>query len=308
MKDALDKPFGDIFQPDDEGLAAKAGHPPAPFVETGGSGGALLFTAPHAGRHYPPELLSRTRLSIERLRRLEDPLIDVLIGPAAAAGTTTIAGTYARAWIDLNRRETEMDARQMTPAPPAHADHRSPRVSAGLGLVPRTAGDGRPIYDQLLPLEAVTARIRQVHRPYHHRIAQVLAEKHARNGIAMLCDMHSMPSLPPSQAADVVIGDRHGRTCGSWLTDAAHNWLTENGLRVTRNQPYAGGHGVERHGSPANAVHALQFEFDRRLYLNLDNVSLNAHAMSLSMIIAGLAAMLHGLLAGAADAHRLAAE
>ena len=308
MKDAWVKSFSDIFQPDDQELAAKAEHPAAPFVETGDNSGALLFAAPHAGRHYPPELLSRARLPMEKLRRLEDPLIDVLIGPAAAAGTTTIAGTYARAWIDLNRRETEMDARQITPAPPAHADHRSPRVSAGLGLVPRTAGDGRPIYDRLLPLEAVTARIRQVHRPYHRRIAQVLAEKQASNGIAMLCDMHSMPSLPPSQAADVVIGDRHGRSCGGWLTDAAHGWLEENGLRVTRNQPYAGGHGVERHGSPADARHALQFEFDRRLYLNPDNVSLNADAASLSVIIAGLAAMLRGLLAGAADAHRLAAE
>src|SRR3546814_19269301 len=85
--------------------------------------------------------------------------------------------------------------------------------------------------------------------------------------------MHAMPSLPAAQAADIVIGDRHGRTASPWLVDAVTGWLTQHGCRVTRNLPYAGGYGVEQHGQPANAIHAIQIEIDRRLYLEADGMT-----------------------------------
>lgn len=308
MKDARSRSDSQGFLGGPERLDAVIGHPETPFIETGAADkGALLFSAPHAGRFYPPELLDRAKVSVARLRRLEDPLTDILISRATAAGVTGIAGAYARAWIDLNRRETEVDARQITPPPPAHSDHRSPRVSAGFGLIPRTTGDGRHIYDRLLPLEAVATRIREVHRPYHARIAALLAEKKACHGIALLCDMHSMPPLPAGQASDVVIGDRHGQTCAAWLTAAVQEWLTGKGLRVTRNLPYAGGHGVERHGNPANGIHAMQLEFDRRLYLNDDGLTPNAEADALTVVIAEMAAMLSHLVEEAGG-FNLAAE
>jgi N-formylglutamate amidohydrolase len=34
------------------------------------------------------------------------------------------------------------------------------------------------------------------------------------------------------------------------------------------NAPYAGGHILDRHGRPAEGVHAIQMEFDRTLYLD----------------------------------------
>jgi hypothetical protein len=42
------------------------------------------------------------------------------------------------------------------------------------------------------------------------------------------------------------------------------------GFRVARNAPYAGGHITERHGRPADGIHALQLEIDRSLYLAPD--------------------------------------
>ncbi len=289
-------------------IAARIGHPSEPYAESGGLNDCpLLLSIPHSGRYYPAELLQCARPPIEQLRFLEDPLVDLLVADAAAQGIPFVSGNYARAWIDLNRRETELDARQISPSPPAHIDHRSPRVAAGLGLIPRTIGNGRQIYDKLLPLETVSQRIREVHRPYHERITTRLAAMKARHGVALLCDMHSMPSLPAPQAADIVIGDRHGQTAAPWLTDLIAEWLTQQGYRVTHNLPYAGGHGVERHGRTANAVHALQLEFDRRLYLKSDRLTLNENAGAIKALIAGLGMMLREVL-DTASGHRLAAE
>ena len=39
------------------------------------------------------------------------------------------------------------------------------------------------------------------------------------------------------------------------------------GFEVGLNEPFAGGHVVERHGDPARNIHALQIEIDRSLYL-----------------------------------------
>src|SRR3546814_8677357 len=78
---------------------------------------------------------------------LEDLLVDHLIEEAVGRNVHTITNNYARAWIDLNRRETELDPRQLSPRPAAHIDQRSPRVVAGLGLIPLTSGSGRALYD-----------------------------------------------------------------------------------------------------------------------------------------------------------------
>ena len=40
------------------------------------------------------------------------------------------------------------------------------------------------------------------------------------------------------------------------------------GFEAGLNDPFAGGHVVERHGGPARGVHALQIEIDRRCYLD----------------------------------------
>ncbi len=40
------------------------------------------------------------------------------------------------------------------------------------------------------------------------------------------------------------------------------------GFQARLNDPFAGGHVIERHASPARGVHALQIELDRRCYLD----------------------------------------
>jgi N-formylglutamate amidohydrolase len=40
------------------------------------------------------------------------------------------------------------------------------------------------------------------------------------------------------------------------------------GFDAGLNDPFAGGHVIERHARPARGVHALQIELDRRIYLD----------------------------------------
>ena len=73
--------------------------------------------------------------------------------------------------------------------------------------------------------------------------------------------------MPPSKGADVVLGDRFCRSAAPWLTAEAVALAKDAGFTCEANDPFAGGHILDRHGSPQGAVHAIQIEIDRGCYL-----------------------------------------
>ena len=74
---------------------------------------------------------------------------------------------------------------------------------------------------------------------------------------------------PPAPGVpQIVFGDRHGRTCDSWLTREAMAIAKNAGFSAGLNDPFAGGHIVERHARPARGVQAIQVEIDRAAYLD----------------------------------------
>ncbi|MFP5330650.1 MAG: N-formylglutamate amidohydrolase, partial [Alphaproteobacteria bacterium] len=103
------------------------------------------------------------------------------------------------------------------------------------------------------------------YRPYHQAIEDQLGLLLDRHGCALLLDCHSMP---PSRARPIVFGDRFGRSAAPWLTAAALELAEKCGFSAACNDPFAGGHILDRHGRPDKGIHALQIEVDRRLYLN----------------------------------------
>lgn len=225
----------------------------------------LVIAVPHAGRDYPDALRAATRLPLDLLEPLEDRHAEQLLGGLADSGAAIFVASRARAWIDLNRSPRELDADMVRPAP---ADSLpSARVRGGLGLVPRRVAGAGDIYRAPLALSDVVARIEADHAPWHAAIAAALAEARARFGIAILIDCHSMPPLPPG-GAQIVLGDRFGRSASDALLAVAEHACARAGVAVTRNAPYAGGYTLERHGRPAESIHAVQLEFCRTLYLD----------------------------------------
>jgi N-formylglutamate amidohydrolase len=237
-----------------------------------GASTPLVIVVPHAGRHYPEALLQASRLPRSALETIEDRHADLLVTDAVANGAVAIVARIARAYIDLNRDEREIDPAILANPPAPGRLLRSPKMTGGLGVIPSRIAAGGTIWNQPLSAEEYESRLATAHRPYHAAIASALADAHARHGIAILLDCHSMPPLwrvpgqPP--AAQIVIGDRHGKSAAQRFVVATAATIAAAGLPVARNRPYAGGHTLDRHGAPRQGYHAVQIEIDRTLYLD----------------------------------------
>lgn len=243
----------------------------SPFYRTGPQRPAspVVISVPHAGRAYAPDLLRQARVPLAVLEALEDRLVDRLVWRAVAAGATAVIATVPRAEIDLNRDEREVDAAMVAPPPPLAALLDTVRVRGGLGLLPaRIAGVGA-LWRGRISRDELNRRVASVHRPFHDAVAQALAAARQTFGIAILLDCHSMPPrVDGGPAASIVFGDRYGTSIGAELLEASMEAARTRGFTVAANDPYAGGHVVERHGRPANGIHAVQMEIDRSCYLN----------------------------------------
>lgn len=225
----------------------------------------VILSVPHAGRHYPQSLLDAARVPWAVLQRLEDRHVDQLSNAAVAAGFTVVVAQFARALIDLNRGEEEWDGQQVHDAlPPASPNQR---VRAGLGLVPVRLHPYGELWRGRLNQVELERRLSEVHRPYHSQVADLLAAARRQFGGAVLLDLHSMPTQAGGEP-HCVLGDRYGLTASAELADALLALAQGAGLIATRNSPYAGAHGIERHSNPSQGVEAVQVEFDRALYLD----------------------------------------
>ena len=68
--------------------------------------------------------------------------------------------------------------------------------------------------------------------------------------------------------ADVVPGDRDGKSCAPALSSFVARHFESNGFSVRANDPYKGGYITAHHGRPAENIHAIQIELRRDLYMN----------------------------------------
>jgi N-formylglutamate deformylase len=230
----------------------------------------FLFASPHSGRSYPASLLENTRLDATTLRRSEDAFVDELFAGVVKLGAPLLAAQFPRAFLDVNRSSTELDAGMFDAPLKVPVDAPSPRVTAGLGVIPRIVRDGAEIYRGKLDTGEADARISRLYQPYHQALAKLIAETHARFGVAVLIDCHSMPSA--LSVPDIVLGDRYGASAAASLTARAETAFVREGFSVVRNTPYAGGHTTVLHGRPGLGCHALQIEVNRALYLDEEKI------------------------------------
>jgi len=257
---------------------------------------AAVFTSPHSGASYPADFLATADLDPMAIRSSEDAYVDRLFASAPDYGAPLLAATLPRAYVDLNRSAEELD-----PSLIAGAQRRgaNPRVSAGLGVIPRVVAEGRPIRSGKIPLREALTRLRVGYHPFHDKLSDLLDDQRARHGKALLFDCHSMPRDALSSAPlvrgrrpDIILGDRFGAACGRWLIDAAAGLFADAGFVVARNAPFAGGYITQHYGRPSRGVHALQIEIDRAIYMDERSVQPNDQfddvAARLRDVVAGL--------------------
>jgi len=234
----------------------------------------FVFASPHSGRRYPASLLERSRLDATTLRRSEDAFVDDLFAGVVGLGAPLLAAHFPRAFLDVNRSMAELDAGMFSGALGVPVDTPSPRVAAGLGVIPRIVRDGAEIYRGKLDSREAGARLTEFYKPDPQALATLREETRAHFGVAVLIDCHSMPSA--LSVPDIVLGDRYGASAGPQLTARAEAAFVREGFSVARNTPYAGGHTTTLHGRVAAGCHALQIEINRALYLDEDRIAKRA--------------------------------
>lgn len=247
---------------------------------------AVMLSVPHAGRLYPPDVVRRARAPFAVLRTLEDRHADALALPLAAQGFAVMVAHVPRAVIDLNRDEDEWDTQLVHDALPTTPP--SSRVRAGLGLVPVRLHRFGALWHERIGVAEVEARLAAVHRPWHRQLGTMLEATRNAHGAALLVDLHSMPQQPDA-GPQLVIGDRYGQTAAPELVELLLGIAEGSGLRVARNAPYAGAHGIARHGRRGSGVEALQIEIDRSLYLDAAQEPVPSAVAALSALLSTMA-------------------
>lgn len=267
----------------------------------------FIFASPHSGRLYPPSFVGASRLSPLFLRRSEDAYVDELFQAAPAFGSPLLTARFPRAYVDVNRAATELDA-QMFDAPlPLDVDAPGPRVAAGLGVIPRVVRDGVEIYRSKLDPVDAAERLARLYRPYHEALAGLVDERVRLFGCAVVVDCHSMPSVPAGPA--MVFGDCHGTSISPALLRHIERSFEDNGFSTARNTPYAGGYTTHLYARRESGVHAVQIEINRNLYLDEDRIEkAERFADVRTRITAALSQVLRFDSAGLRPQHPLAAE
>ncbi|MCW8087633.1 N-formylglutamate amidohydrolase [Sabulicella glaciei] len=244
--------------------------PPFTLMRPARQEAPVVLVSAHSGRRYPVEFLQAARLDPLALRKSEDAFVEELLAAAPELGLPLLAAEFPRAFCDANREPWELDPGMFDTPLPHWVNSASPRVGAGLGTIARIVASGEPIYRRRLSFEEAERRVRGCWEPFHAALLALIGETQSRFGSCLVLDCHSMPSqaLPGTPAPEIVLGDAHGTAANPRAVRHVETSLQRLGFRVRRNDPYAGGYITRRYGRPREAVHVVQIELARSLYMD----------------------------------------
>ncbi len=249
-----------------------ATHPPFSISAPSVQRLPYILNSPHSGRYYPDRFLAMSRLDTIGIRRSEDSYVEELFCGGVGLGIPLLAANFPRAYLDVNREAWELDPRMFSEQLPPYVNSRSARVAGGLGTIPMVVGEGRNIYSSKLPFDEAVQRINAYYKPYHAQLRQLVMATRQKFGHAVLVDCHSMPSTvrvgENGLRPDFIVGDRFGTSAAAAISRHAISLLRDAGYTVAHNKPYAGGFITEHYGRPANAIHAIQLEVNRAIYMD----------------------------------------
>jgi N-formylglutamate amidohydrolase len=254
----------------------------------------VIFSSPHSGRDYDPQFLRQSVLDMRAIRSSEDAFVDQLFATAPDHGAPLLAARAPRAFIDLNRAPDELDPSVIEGI--ARAPH-NPRISSGLGVIPRVVAAGQSIYRGKMPLAEAEQRLRHYWHPYHDMLRQLLDDTLHQFDEAVLIDCHSMPheaieahGRAGRPLPEVVLGDRFGAAASADVMDLVEAAFSGAGLRVVRNAPFAGAYIAQTYGRPTRNQHVVQVEIDRALYMDEATVTPRADFHQFRMVMADVVA------------------
>lgn len=254
------------MEPRPKDLSTARGEPSLTRPE--GVDSPVVVEVPHACTWLDPESLAHTTAPARSIARDADLYVDELAADTPTTGATLVTAGVSRLVVDLNRAPHEYD--ELTAEGGLREAH--PR-----GVLWRLTTDGDPVIAGRLSRGEVERRLARFHRPYHALLRRLLEEKRERFGFAVLLSAHSMPSqarplrVRPGEDLDpleVVPGTRGGTSAHAMIARTTELVARASGLSVRHDDPYRGGFITASMGRPAEAIHAIQVEVARRLYMD----------------------------------------
>jgi len=220
--------------------------------------GPILLALPHTGAFVPADIATRLNANGRALADTDWHIDKLYRG--LRADLTVVRATFHRYVIDANR------------APDGASLYPGQNTT---GLVPLTDFDGAPLWTT--PPDAAEAARRRAafHAPYHAALAAEMARIHARHGIAILYDAHSIRSRIPylfdGILPDFNIGTNDGAACAAPLAEAvAAICARAPGYTSVTNGRFKGGWTTRHYGRPAQGWHAIQMELAQSTYLDTE--------------------------------------
>ena len=239
----------------------------------------VVFALPHSGRDYGVSFLNQSILDQLSIRSSEDAFLDQLIDGIEKYGAPKIIANAPRAFIDLNRSTDELDPALISGI---KNNIKNPRISSGLGVIPRVVSHGKEIYRGKLSFEQAQSRIKYYWKPYHTDLSNLIQRSQSVFGQSLLIDIHSMPHEAVSTQSsfikppEIVVGDRFGMSSDPEFTNLVISILKQHEFKVAKNTPFAGAFITKHHGKVKKRIHALQLEIDRSLYMDEEKISPNS--------------------------------
>lgn len=228
----------------------------------------IILSVPHCGTAFPDELKNEYKPTLRQAPDDTDWFVHRLYDFGMEMGITMIHANYSRWVIDLNRDPESK---------PLYSDGRI--ITA---LCPTTTFFGENIYvDERRVVESseVRRRVDAYYKPYHQKLAELIAEKKRKFGKVLLWDCHSIRQLVPTiykeKFPDLILGNADGTSCSQALIDTAVTSLQQGDYSFSHNHPFKGGYITRHFGKPSENVHALQLEMSKCMYMDDAEVAYN---------------------------------
>ena len=233
----------------------------------------LILTLPHSGQVFPEEFFELTNLSKEDLRSNEDLFMDELLMPLQDENIAILKMNIARAFIDVNRDQIELDEKMYFDYPADKIIFENSRCRSGYGLIHRVNSFSKPIYFKPISYAEVQKRIKNVYEVYHKRLNALISKYTQKFGFCVVLDCHSMPSkicsiMDDEKKIDVCLGDLFLQSCPQNISDVLVDSLRNKGYEVLKNVPYSGAYTTFNYCQPRKKIYTLQLEINRALYAN----------------------------------------
>lgn len=249
----------------------------------------VVFDVSRSGREYPADF--RSPMAFSELHDNVSMYMEQYYFPAPEYGATLLYASFPHMYVDANRTSDDIDPAVIDGTWPAPL-HQSPVGKRGLGLIKTTSRYANPVQEHPLSIVDIIHRITDYHEPYHRELSRVIREKRAKFGLAVQISCHCMSAVgmpthgdPGQERADFCIGDMDGMTSGPEYRDLIISVLKDAGYSVTVNTPYNGGILMSRNADPANNIHSLMIETNKRLFMDINTFKETPQAFATRQII-----------------------